>query len=159
MITIDKKKGSRSECDNHRGISLLLIAGKILAKITLNPIKKLAEVVLTESQYGFRAGRSTIDMIFSLRQLQEKAIEQNQPLYMIFVDFSKAFDTADRETLWKVLKLYGCFEKVVHTTTLFHERITGAVRITGDTGEVESGNHSCTHYTAVMKQSLTDFIR
>lgn len=81
-------------------------------------------------------------MIFSLRQLQEKAIEQNQPLYMIFVDFSKAFDTADRETLWKVLKLYGCFEKVVHTTTLFHERITGAVRITGDTGEALTINHS-----------------
>ena len=75
IITIYKKKGLRSDCGNHRGISLLSIAGKILAKIILNRIKKISEEVLPESQCGFRAGRSTIDMIFTLRQLQEKAIE------------------------------------------------------------------------------------
>lgn len=84
---------------------MLSIARKILAKIILNHIKKIAEEVLPESQCGFRAGRSTINMIFILQQLQEKAIEQNQPLYMILVDFSKAFDTVDRQTLWKVLQL------------------------------------------------------
>ena len=39
--------------------------------------------------------RST-DMIFCLPQLQEKCIEQDRPLYMVFVDFSKAFDTVGR---------------------------------------------------------------
>ena len=38
IVTIYKKKGQRSECGNHRGISLLAIAGKILAKIILNRI-------------------------------------------------------------------------------------------------------------------------
>jgi len=46
-------------------------------------------------------------MIFTRRQLQEKAIEKQQALYVVFVDFAKAFDTVDRETLWKVLELYG----------------------------------------------------
>ncbi|XP_066297931.1 uncharacterized protein [Branchiostoma lanceolatum] len=40
----------------------------------------------------FRANRSTIDMIFSLRQLQEKCREQNMPLYIAFIDLTKAFD-------------------------------------------------------------------
>ncbi|KAK2188624.1 hypothetical protein NP493_126g00031 [Ridgeia piscesae] len=36
--------------------------------------------------------RSTVDMVFCLRQIQEKCIEQNRPLYMVYVDFSKAFE-------------------------------------------------------------------
>jgi len=106
IVTIYKKKGERSECGNHRGISLLSVAGKMLAKIVLNRIRSISEDVLPESQYGFRAGRLTTDMIFTLRQLQEKASEQCQPLYVVVVDFSKAFDTVDTQTLWKVLEFY-----------------------------------------------------
>ena len=36
IIHLYKRKGSPQVCDNHRGISLLSIAGKILAKILLN---------------------------------------------------------------------------------------------------------------------------
>ena len=91
--------GLLSECGNNRGISLLSIAGKILAKIILSRIKIIAEKVLPESQCGLRPGPSTTDVIFTLRQLQEKAIEQQQALYVVFVDFAKAFDTVERETL------------------------------------------------------------
>ena len=110
IVTVYKKKGDRNECGNYRGISLLVIAGKILAKIILGRIKQISEEVLPESQCGFRANRSTIDMIFTLRQLQERSIEQQRPLYIVYVDFSKAFDTVDRDTLWEVLKirLSGC---------------------------------------------------
>ena len=38
--------------------------------------------VYPESQCGFREQRSTTDMIFTVRQLQEKAREQNDPLYL-----------------------------------------------------------------------------
>ena len=95
IVTIYKKKGDRNECGNHHGISLLSIAGKILAKIMLNRLKTISESILPESKCSFRAGRSTVDMIFTLGQLQEKAVEQQQPLYTIFVDFSKAFDTVE----------------------------------------------------------------
>ena len=40
--------------------------------------------------------------------ITRKSNWKNQPPYMIFVDNSKAFDTVDRKTLWKVRKLYGC---------------------------------------------------
>ena len=89
------------DCNNYHGISLLSIARKIMAKVVQKRLSKLAEGVLTESQCGFRQERSTIDMIFSIRQIQEKAIEQYQELYIVFVDFRKAFDTVDRNMLWQ----------------------------------------------------------
>ena len=114
---------------------------KILAKIVLNRIKTISEAVLPESQCGFRAGRSTTDMIFTLRQLQEKAMEQRQPLYVVFVDFSKAFDTVDRQTLWKVLEIYGCPERLVRMIRLFHDGMTGKVSIGGSNSETFNVNH------------------
>ena len=106
MVTIYKRKGDRAECGNHRGISLLSVAGKILAKILQHRLHSLDEDILPESQCGFRANRFTEDMIFTLRQLQEKSAEQRQPFIVTFMDFSKAFDTVDRDTLWKLLSRY-----------------------------------------------------
>jgi hypothetical protein len=52
-------------------------------------------------------------MIFAVRQLQEKCIEQNIPLYAVFIDLTKAFDTVSREALWKMLLKFGCPTKFV----------------------------------------------
>jgi len=71
IVTLYKKR-DRSDC-NYRGISLLRIVGKMYARIILARLHKLAKRIYPESQCGFRAERSSIDMIFSLRQLQEKA--------------------------------------------------------------------------------------
>ena len=101
------KKGSRKECGNYRGISLLSVAGKILARIILNRLDKICSQILPETQCGFRSNRSTIDIVFSLRQIQEKCTEQNMELYTVFIDFTKAFDTVSREGLWSVLRKIG----------------------------------------------------
>ena len=76
IVTLYKNKGDRSDCNNYRGISLLSIVGKAFARVLLIRLQKLASRVYPESQCGFRAGSSTIDMIFSVRQLQEKCREQ-----------------------------------------------------------------------------------
>lgn len=141
IVTIYKKKGDRAVCGNHRGISLLAIAGKVLAKIILMRLQRISEEALPESQSGFRAGRSTADMIFTLRQLQEKAIEQHRPLYIVFVDFTKAFDTVDRSTLWKVLKIYGCPEQLIQIIRNFHLDMKAQVSIGGEPSEEFSVNH------------------
>jgi hypothetical protein len=55
IIHLYKHKGNRQACDNHRGISLLSIAGKILARILLNRLTShLDQGLLPESQCGFR---------------------------------------------------------------------------------------------------------
>ena len=67
------KKGSRKDCGNYKGISLLSIAGKILSRVLLDRINMyIAAVVVLESQYGLGSGRGTMDIIFCLIQTQEK---------------------------------------------------------------------------------------
>ena len=62
-------------------------------------------------------------MIFCLRQLQEKCTEQDRPLYMVFVDFTKAFDTVGRTGLWQLLRKYGCPEKFTTMIEALHTYI------------------------------------
>ena len=60
LVHIYKRNGGRTICDNHRGVSLLCIAGKILAWIMLNRLAQhTADNVLPESQCGFQTGRRT----------------------------------------------------------------------------------------------------
>ena len=94
-----KRKRNESKCDNYQGISLLAVAGKIFAKVLLSRLQLLANYITPESQCGFRASRSIIDMVLSLTQLQEKAIEQHKELHAVFVDVTKAFDSVDRNML------------------------------------------------------------
>lgn len=132
-----KNKGTRSICDNHRGISLLSIAGKILARLMLNRvIKHIVDDIYPESQCGFRAGRGTIDMIFSLRQVAEKAREKNQELYMVFIDLTKAFDTVNRAALWKVLKKLGIPVNMLRVITSFHDGMMASVVSNGESSDL-----------------------
>ena len=63
IILVHKQKGDRAECGNSRGISLLSVAGKVLAKIMLTRLlEHMVDLVLPESQCGFRRGRSTYDI-------------------------------------------------------------------------------------------------
>jgi hypothetical protein len=89
IIHLNKNKGDRASCDNHRGISLLSIAGKIMARVILNRIKlHLLDDIVSENQCGFRSNRETIVMIFAVCQLHEKCQEQNQNPHMLFVDLT-----------------------------------------------------------------------
>ena len=92
IVTLYKNKGDRGDCNNYRGISLLSVVRKLLAHVVLKRLQVVADRVYPESQCGFRANRSTTDMVFSLRQLQEKCREQQQPLFVAFIDLTKAFD-------------------------------------------------------------------
>nr|VZI12397.1 unnamed protein product [Spirometra erinaceieuropaei] len=93
IVHLYKRKGNRQVCDNHRGISLLNIAGKIFARILLNRLNNHLEQGLPpESQCGFRRHRGTTDMIFVARQLQEKYQEMRTHLYSTFVDLTNVVD-------------------------------------------------------------------
>lgn len=135
IITLYKNKGSRQDCNNYRGISLLNLAGKILARVILPRLQVIAARILPESQCGFRASRSTVDMVFSLRQLQEKCIEQQRPLYVVFVDLSKAFDNVSRSGLYSILKRLGCPDTLLSLLIGFHQDMKATVQCNGERSE------------------------
>ena len=136
IIHLYKRKGNRQACDNHRGISLLSIAGKILARILLNRLNvHLEQGLLPESQCGFRKERGTIDMVFAARQLQEKCQEQNLDLYSIFIDLTKAFDSVSRDGLWKIMAKFGCPRKFIAMVRQFHDGMQARVQDNGEMSE------------------------
>ena len=103
-INLYKNKGN---CNNYQGISLLVIVGKVYAWVMLKRLQILAAHIYPETQCGFRAERSTIDMVFSLKQLQEKCREQHKHLYIAFIDLTKVFNFVSRDGLFKILKKIG----------------------------------------------------
>ena len=71
IITLYKYKGDRSNCNNYRGMCLLSIVGQVFTRVFIVRLQVLAERIYPESQCSFRSKRSTVGMIFSIRQLQE----------------------------------------------------------------------------------------
>ena len=80
-----------------------------------------------------RTNRSTIDMIFSLKQLQEKCREQRQPLFIAFIDLTKAFNLVSRDGLFKILPKIGCPPKLLSIIKSFHDDMKGTVIFAGST--------------------------
>lgn len=75
-------------------------------------LQTLTERVYPEAQCRFRAETSTIDKIFKLRQLQEKCQGQRKPLYIAFIDLTKAFYPVFRKGLSDLLQRFGCPHKL-----------------------------------------------
>ena len=115
----------------------------MLCRILLDRLlTHIADDVLSESQCGFRSGRSTIDMISTAKQLQQKCLEQQVGLYQVFIDLSKAFDTVNRGALWKILIKLGCPQKFISILKLFHDDMNTIINFGGELAEpikVENG--------------------
>ena len=58
IVALYKNKGSKADCGNYRGIFLLSIAGKIIARVILNRLITISEQILPEFQCGFRPGKA-----------------------------------------------------------------------------------------------------
>ena len=71
---------------------------KCSPKPLANRLTSVLEKILPEAQSGFRPNRGTSDAIFTLRQLQEKALEQQESIYMAFIDLTKAFELSRQIT-------------------------------------------------------------
>ena len=128
-VPLYKGKGRPDECDNYRGIMLLSVPGKVYARILLRRLAVFAENALSESQNGFRKGRSCTDAIFTLRRLVELTLEQQQQLYLAFVDFTKAYDSVRRERLWEILHDVGLPHEFIVRIAAFHLHTSVRVRL------------------------------
>ena len=130
------KKGDLSLATNYRGISLMAIAAKIYDKLLLNRLVPFMEPILRNNQNGFRRGRSTLSQILCLRRVIEESDLSKLDLALIFVDFSKAFDSVDRSKMFEILQLYGIPDKIIAAIKVMYTD-TSATILTPD-GETPS---------------------
>ena len=122
-IKVLHKKKDRTEYGNYRGISLVARAGKVLLKVIEGRLGDCCEreIIFQEEQCGFRPQRSTVGMMFVVRRLQQLARKKDTPLYMCFIDLTKAYDSVDRILLWDVLARCGVPPRMLAGIRQFHD--------------------------------------
>ncbi len=161
LIRLFKNKGDKKQCDNYRGISLLVVVSKLFTRIILNRIQKLIDQQLLEQQAGFRSNRSTIDQIFIIKMIMEKSREFNKSLFMCFIDIQKAYDSVNRDLLWRICKHYGLTDKIIRLLKLTYKNTRAKVRINGELSEsfvIENGVMQGGIPSPVLFNILFDFI-
>ena len=101
------KKCNAQECSNYRTIVLISHASKVMLKILQARLQQYVNHELPDVQAGFRKGRGTRDQIANICWIIGKAREFQKNIYFCFIDYAKAFDYVDHNTLWKILKEMG----------------------------------------------------
>ena len=122
------KKGDTRICSKNRTIALISLTSKILLKIIQRRIEPYMEREIAKEQAGFKKGRGTRDHINDIRWIQEKCHEFGQPLYLCFIDYSKAFDCVDHEKLWLALREIGIPEHLINIMYSLYNRQEATVR-------------------------------
>ena len=124
---------------------------KLLQRVGEGLIRQRVEI--DEMQCGFMSGRGTTDAIFIVRQLQEKHLAANKPLYMAFVDLEKEFDRVPRDVIWWVMRKLGIDEWLVRLVQSMYKDVRSRVRV-GDGYSEEFGVGVGVHQGSVLSPLL-----
>ena len=160
------KTKDRTECDKYAGTSLVAHAGKVLLKVIAGRLSDCCERenILTEKKCGFRPQRSTVDMMFVVRRLQELARKKDTPLYTCLIDLTKPYDSVDESLLWDVLARFGVPPRMLAAIRQFHDGLQACVRLDhgewSDTFDVWQGTRQgCVLAPLLFNMFLTPVLR
>ena len=98
---VKDKRGSLTDSSNYRPVAITTVFSKVLETIFVN--KYLHLLNTTDNQYGFKEKHSTDLCIFTLKEIIEHYNRRSSPVYVCFIDASKAFDRLNHWTLFKKL--------------------------------------------------------
>ena len=135
-----KGKGPKNECSSYRPTSLLSMPGKVFSHVLLELVQPLVQMTQWPQQSGFTAGCSTINTTLALWLLSELYRQFNRPLYVAFVNIKSAFDSVDKNALWKALRARGIPDILLNLIEDLHTHTGATVRI---------GNKFCHHFSTI----------
>ena len=89
---------------------------------------RLRVTSVTQNQFGFMPGRSTMEAIFLIRQLMKRYREQKKDLHMVFIDLEKAYDKVSRNVMWWALEKHKVPTKYITVIKDMYKDATTFVR-------------------------------
>lgn len=95
------KTGDVTDSHNYRPISITTACSKLLESLILKKYEKL--LYTCDNQFGFKKGHSTELCIFSFKQILSYYKNHNSPVFVSFLDASKAFDRVNHKKLFSKL--------------------------------------------------------
>ena len=87
---IKNKKGDITDIDNYRPIAITSVASKVFEKIILSRIQD--SLYTNDNQFSYKVKHSTEMCIFTLKSIVDYYISSSSPVYLCYIDASKAFD-------------------------------------------------------------------
>lgn len=129
------KKGDKDDAKNYRGITLLSNFGKLFTCILNSRITNWCEnnTIISDAQFGFRKGRSTVDAIFILHSLIEHILNKNNRLYCSFIDMKQCFDSIYRNALWLKLYKLGLNGKILRIIRAMYQSVKSCIKLNCNT--------------------------
>jgi hypothetical protein len=149
------KKGAKGICDNYRGISLMDTFAKLFDSI-LN--KRLEQWFQPDrEQAGSQRGRGCVEHLLTLRLLIDFAIHKKKKMFVVFVDFSKAYDRVPRHLLLRRLQSLGCGAAMIKIISAMYSHTSMMLRsatITTSIGVRQGSPTSCFLFTLLVNDLI-----
>ena len=122
------KKGDLGLAKNYRGITLTSIIAKIYNALLRNRIEPKIDNILRKNQNGFRRNRSTTSQILIIRRILEGVRVKNLQATLLFVDFTKAFNSIHRGKMEQILLAYSLPKETVAAIMILYRNTKVKVR-------------------------------
>lgn len=156
LVTIFKK-GSKKACDNYRGLSIMDSLAKIYDRILYHRLDLWFKP--DREQAGALKGRSCTEWIVTLRLLMDYALYKKVKLFILFVDFSKAYDRVPRNGLIESLKALGCGIVMLCAIAAMYsstQLVLGAAIISVTLGVKQGSPSSCFLFTLYVNPLIRE---
>jgi len=130
LVTLPKVPGTQ-ECNKHRTVSLISHASKILLEILRRRLDYYLAPQISDEQFGFTRGKGTTEAILVARNLIQKVVakQEDNQIWFLLVDYSKAFDTVHHEAIWSAMSEFGVPNHLTWLLKGLYDHATGVVRV------------------------------